>query len=88
MKNYQKFALAMIKNFKECDVINYREIIDVVQKEFPEVNKSSILPADYCDNNIGMDPHVGRYHIFHKLKISGQYKILNHSKIRKSCRLL
>lgn len=52
------------------------------------LNKSSILPSDYCNIHKNKDPHSGKYGIFYKLEIKGQYKVLNHSEIKRSCRLL
>ena len=86
MQNHKKIALAILKNFKADELVRTRDIINVVQKEFPEVPRGSIIPYDYCINHENRDPSSGKYHIFKKnLAIKGIYKVLDHSVIKKSC---
>ena len=83
MYNYQKIAKVIIKNFPKGKVLSNSEIVETVLSK-SDVVKGSILPADYCIDKTGVDPHVGRYHIFEKLEEKGLYKVLNHEVILKS----
>ena len=85
MTNYKKIAKYIIAHYNEGEILSHQRIVNEVHEECG-INKTSILPADYCDNNTGVDPHVGKYHIFHKLG-DGRYSVLNHEKIKKSCGL-
>ena len=87
MQNHQKIATAVIKNFSCGQNVSHGEIVEKVL-DFSTIEKGSILPADYCINNIGKDPRVGKYSIFWKVKRArGRYIVLPHEIIKESCGL-
>ena len=52
------------------------EIIDLVVERYPDTNKTSVIPSDYCYNmtNKGID-YKKHKHIFEQLE-RGHYKVL------------
>lgn len=75
---YQKIQKAINKYFNKGSLVTYKEIVDIVRKEYPEVKKSCILPSDCCDNHENRDPRSGKYKIFHKRHDlgNGRYEVL------------
>lgn len=70
-----KIKKAIKKHFSQGQIIKTKEIIKIVQREYPNIPSSSILPADFCDNHKNKDPFSGKYHIFSKLD-RGTYQVL------------
>lgn len=85
MTNYQRIAKYIIENYNEGEVLSYKDITDRVHGECG-INRDSILPSDYCNNHGNRDPYAGKYYIFHRIG-DGQYKVLSHEEIIKSCKL-
>jgi hypothetical protein len=75
---YQKIKKAVSNNFNRGDVVRYKDIVEVVKKEYPEIKEGCILPSDLCDNWKNKDPRSGKYKIFHKRNDLGvgQYEVL------------
>jgi len=75
---YQKIQKAVKKHFNRGDLVRYKEIVDVVRKEYPEIKASCIIPSDLCDNWKNKDPRSGKHKIFHK-RVDlgmGRYEVL------------
>lgn len=51
-----------------------KEIIDLVLEKFPETNKSSVIPSDYCYNLYNKGIKFDK-HIFEHIE-TGHYKVL------------
>ena len=83
---HKKIALAIIKNRKEGDVLNRQEIIKIVQKEYPEIPASSIIPSDLCENKKNKDPQSGIHHVFH-YESRNRYWVLSKTVIKLTCKL-
>lgn len=78
MHIYQKIQKVVNSNFKKGEIITYKQIVDRVRKEYPEVGANSILPSDFCDNHRNKDPRSGKHKIFHK-RVDlglGKYEVL------------
>lgn len=56
-------------------ILTNQEIIRKVKIIYPDIKESSILPSDYCDNNITKDKYSGKYKIFHK-EGRNKYRVL------------
>lgn len=66
MDRKDKIRDAIKQAFPSGSMITTREIIDTVQRFYPEIPEGSILPSDFCDNHKNKDPFSGQYHIFSK----------------------
>jgi hypothetical protein len=70
-------VLSVMKG-KEERIFSSHEIIDMVLQKFPDTNKSSVLPSDYCYNRINKDIEkkfrLG-FHVFESLN-DNLYKYL------------
>ena len=66
MDRKDKIRDAIKHAFPSGSMITTREIIDTVQRFYPEIPEGSILPSDFCDNHKNKDPFSGQHHIFSK----------------------
>jgi hypothetical protein len=75
---YQKIQKTVKKHFTRGDLAKYKEIVNVVKKEYPEIKTNCILPNDLCDNWKNKDPKSGKHKIFHKRSDLGigEYEVL------------
>jgi hypothetical protein len=70
-------VLSVMKG-KEGRVIASHEIVDLILHKFPDTNKVSVLPADYCYNRINKDIEKrfrSGFHVFESLN-NNLYKYL------------
>jgi len=77
---HQKIALAIINNALN-QTLTCQEIITIVQLEYPEIPRGSIIPSDLCKNKINKDPQSGIHHVFH-YEGKNRYKVLPESIIK------
>lgn len=75
MDRKDKIKDAIKREYKSCDHITTKQIIETVQRYYPEIPVQSILPGDFCDNYSNEDPFSGKYHIFHKVEY-GLYEVI------------
>ena len=71
----EKVIEAIHTHYSPGKILTRREIIDTVCKKYPDTNRTSIIPSDYCDNISNKDPQSGLVHIFHYLK-HNTYEVL------------
>ena len=75
MDRRDKFKVALYRDYEKGAVMRYSDIVKCVQKYFPEVEKDSILPSDFCCNHKNQDPFSGKHHLFERVGY-GRYKLL------------
>ncbi|WP_425358051.1 DUF7669 domain-containing protein [Tolumonas auensis] len=75
MDRKDKIRDAITRTFSKGSEVSTREIIDTVQRHYPEIPEGSILPSDFCDNHKNKDPFSGQHHIFNKVS-RGLYQVL------------
>lgn len=75
---YQKIQKVVNNNFNKGEIVTYKQVVDTVRSEYPEIKAGCILPSDLCDNHRNKDPRSGKHRIFHK-RVDlglGRYEIL------------
>jgi len=69
-----KIQNAMFRRYKPGEMLSSSTIIDNVLEDYPNTNRTSVIPTDYFSNHCNKDPNSGIYHIFEK--VGRQCKLL------------
>lgn len=72
----QKTQQAMFKRYPAGELLSSSQIKDDVLADYPDIPRSSVMPADYCCNKSNNDPLSGIYHIFFFEQNSKNYRLL------------